>query len=118
MGSNKYMLPAGSAIEWDDVFRLAGNNCIGRKKYQPYVNANTDPGHCLEDLINDFLDPDNYVMANRYEFQMTEQEFNQVVDTLARDIAERRGKPDEPVKYWRMVVGNCRRLMQEAMVEE
>ena len=113
--NKKYLLPLGSGIEWADVFRLCGNNCIGRRKYQPYINAHSDPGHCLEDLINDFLDPDNYVMANRYEFQMIEQEFNMAVDTLARAVAEKRNKPDEPVSYWRLVIGNCRRLMREGL---
>ena len=114
--NHEYLLPRKSGIEWSDVYRLASNNNIGRRRYQPYINTHDDAGHCLEDLINDLLDQQTYVMANRYEFgAISDAEFAEIINTLAQTVAEKRGKDDEPFEYWRLVIGNCRRLMAEAM---
>ena len=109
---SKYLLPAGSGIEWSDFFRLAANNNVGRRMYQPYINATNDAGHAMEDLVRDLLGAVEYVPANRYEFGLTGDEFTMAVNTLAHVVAERRTEGED---YWRFVIGNCRRLMKEGL---
>lgn len=117
VGIDMFTLPPNSGITWDDVYRFTGNNFIGRKVYQPYINRHHDPGLCLNELVRLV---DNYIPANIYtacfKYGMTEKQYYAAVDLAAKDIAKQRNRKDEPVEYWTFVINNCWKVL-EALIE-
>ena len=117
------LIPAHSAISWDDVYRFATNNVIGRKRYQPYVNKYRDAGKCLGALAdsigcNPTAEGRRYFPANYwkivYKYNLSEDQYFSSVKAIAEDLTKQRDSEDEPYEYWEFVTNNCLRLMEEA----
>lgn len=123
------LIPLRSAFTYDDVYRFATNNVIGRKQYQPIVNSRPDAGKCigaLADLVSSFPTSDNGAVTNWFpanywmivnKYKMSEAEYFAAVDTIAKDIVAQRAEESEPYEYWYFVVNNCLRVLEAAFVD-
>lgn len=106
--------PVGSSITFDDVYRFCGNNYIGRREYQPYIDANNDAGTCLVGLVTDFSLEDRYIPANLYiacqKYGLKYPEYNATVELMAKDIAakQRNGFSSEgdAIIFWTFCINN------------
>lgn len=110
------MIPLRSAFSWDDFYRFATNNNIGRKIYQPFINDHHDAGRALGALADSM--GGEYFPANYwkicYNYGLTQEQYFSAVDAIAQDLTNQRNSESEPYKYWEFVVNNCYLVMDAA----
>lgn len=111
----KSMIPNGTAITWDDVYRFSGNNFIGRKARERFMKENDDAGKCLAAMV-DFVG-ERYIPANKYialsKHDIAPEAFETISSTLADEMATRRHREGEPREYWKFVFDNSIKALEE-----
>ena len=119
MGKFESLVPPKSAITWNDVSRLAGNNYMGRKERERFTSKYSDAGKCLGAMV-DYLGP-GYIPANKYialsEARVDPEIFDEAVALAAKSVMDQRVLNKESFEYWQFVFNNCWGVFKEVLVE-
>lgn len=111
------LVPPKSAITWNDVSRLAGNNYMGRKERERFTKKYSDAGKCLGAMV-DYLGS-GYIPANKYialsEAGIEPEIFDEVVALAAKSVMDQRARKNESFEYWQFVFNNCWGVFEEVL---
>ena len=111
------LVPFGSAITWNDVYRFAGNNFIGSKRRRVFEAEHADAGKCLAAMADE-IGP-GYIPSNQWialsEHHLEPESFRLAVDAAAKSVNDQRARKNESFEYWQFVFNNCWAVFKEVL---